>query len=186
MGCSTSRPLLQTRIQQEKARGGTKRMLVDPREETISHTIDQELNRLRQREEMKVKLLLLGLEGSGKRSIFQQMKYLHGGRPSDEERRTYGVIIRSNVLVTIRELCRRLRYLGLEKALARETADDESDSDLTPKRAYDCIVARTLDASLNCDNREVEMVCKRRTNVLQQLEVLVQVRSSHVKAEVYE
>ncbi|GAX18571.1 guanine nucleotide-binding protein G(o) subunit alpha [Fistulifera solaris] len=115
----------------------------DPQEVAKSSGIDRDLDRAKQNEELKVKLLLLGAGESGKSTIFKQMRILHGAPRSEEDQRMYGVVIRSNVITAMRKLCSHLRSLGLEGQLAREPKPD--DSDLTPKAAYDLLVAHIVD-----------------------------------------
>lgn len=115
----------------------------DPQEVMKSSGIDRDLDRARQNEELKVKLLLLGAGESGKSTIFKQMRILHGAPRTEEDQRMYGVVIRSNVITAMRKLCSHLRSLGLEDQLAQEPKPD--DSDYTPKAAYDQIVAYVVD-----------------------------------------
>lgn len=118
----------------------------DPAEIANSGGIDRELDRARQQEEGKVKLLLLGAGESGKSTIFKQMRILHGSPRSDDDLRMYGVVIRSNVIVATRKLCTHLRNLGLEEALSQEPAPDTEDGDaMAPKLAYDELIAHLVD-----------------------------------------
>ena len=100
----------------------------------------------------KVKLLLLGTGESGKSTIFKQMRIIYGSERSDEELRMFGVIVRSNTVVAVRKLCRLLKQLGLERKLDEESAvataaDREDVSGMTPRQAYDQIVAYLVDNS---------------------------------------
>ena len=115
----------------------------DPAELAKSTGIDRDLDRARQQEEGKVKLLLLGAGESGKSTIFKQMRILHGAPRSDDDLRMYGVVIRSNIIVAIKKLCSHLRSLGLEDALAAEPA--HVDGEMTPKEAYDQLIAYLVD-----------------------------------------
>lgn len=122
----------------------------DPQEVMKSSGIDRDLDRARQQEELKVKLLLLGAGESGKSTIFKQMRILHGSPRSEDDLRMYGVVIRSNVITAMRKLCTHLRSLGLEDQLAGEEAQENNDSTasgLTPKQAYDLIMAHLVDYS---------------------------------------
>lgn len=117
----------------------------DPAEIAKSSGIDRDLDRARQQEEGKVKLLLLGAGESGKSTIFKQMRILHGAPRSDDDLRMYGVVIRSNVIVAMRKLCAHLRSLGLEDALSEELAPEDGDFAMTPKQAYDDLIAHLVD-----------------------------------------
>jgi len=112
--------------------------------------ITDEQEGARERDEKKVKLLLLGTGESGKSTIFKQMRILYGGPKTDEDLRMYGVIVRSNIVTAIRKLCLLTRQLGYEMKLDEEsaaaTAADLSDvSGMTPREAYDQIIAYLVD-----------------------------------------
>lgn len=121
-----------------------------------SSGIDRDLDRARQQEEGKVKLLLLGAGESGKSTIFKQMRILHGSPRSDDDLRMYGVVIRSNVIVAIRKLCTHLRNLGLEGALSEEPAPEDGDSPQTPKEAYDELIAHLVDNSASVSEESLQ------------------------------
>ena len=116
----------------------------DPAELAKSSGIDRELDRARQQEELKVKLLLLGAGESGKSTIFKQMRILHGSPRTEDDLRMYGVVVRSNVITAMRKLCQLLRSLELEDQLAQEPPSDSEDN-MTPKQAYDELVAHLVD-----------------------------------------
>jgi len=121
----------------------------NPQETARSTGIDRELDRARQNEELKVKLLLLGAGESGKSTIFKQMRILHGSPRNEDEQRMYGVVVRSNVITAMRKLCTLLKTLHLEEQLAAEplSEDKGNGTGLTPKQAYDVIVAHVIEGS---------------------------------------
>jgi G-protein alpha subunit len=112
-----------------------------------SSGIDRELDRARQQEEGKVKLLLLGAGESGKSTVFKQMRILHGTPRSDDDLRMYGVVIRSNIIVATRKLCAHLRNLELEDTLNKEPAPEPEDGEanMTPWEAYAELIANLVD-----------------------------------------
>ena len=115
-----------------------------------SRTIDSELERMREEEEGKIKMLLLGAGESGKSTIFKQMRLLYGTERSDDDLRMYGVVARSNIVVAVRKLCTHLRNLGLEEELDRESRENEDleDADhsgFTCRQAYDELMAYLVD-----------------------------------------
>lgn len=124
-----------------------------PGEVNTSSGIDRDLERARQEEEGKVKLLLLGAGESGKSTIFKQMRILYGSSREDDDLRMYGVVVRSNIIVAIRKLCSHLRNLGFEEALDKESAEagaavansEEDPSGMTPREAYDEVMAYLVD-----------------------------------------
>jgi len=117
----------------------------------ISSGIDRDLDRARQAEELKVKLLLLGAGESGKSTIFKQMRILHGEPRTEDDQRMYGVVIRSNVITAMRKLCGLLRTLELEEQLGAEAAPEDGEGGLSmaPKEAFDLIVAHIVDNTGN-------------------------------------
>lgn len=121
----------------------------DPQEVIKSGGIDRELDRARQQEELKVKLLLLGAGESGKSTIFKQMRILHGSPRTEDDLRMYGVVVRSNVITAMRKLCGHLRNIGLEEQLASEARPEngEGPAGMTPKEAYDLIIAHVVDCT---------------------------------------
>jgi len=155
MGCGASQP------EQSSGGGGAasesavqrRPVADDPAEVAKSSGIDRELDRARQQEELKVKLLLLGAGESGKSTIFKQMRILYGSQRSDDDLRMYGVVIRSNIITAMRKLCGLLRTLEMEGQLSEDPAPEEGG--LTPKGAYDLIVAHLIDNTGNPDDLEV-------------------------------
>ena len=116
----------------------------DPAEMAKSSGIDRDLDRARQQDELKVKLLLLGAGESGKSTIFKQMRILHGSPRGEDDLRMYGVVVRSNVITAMRKLCQLLRTLEMEDQLAQEPPS-EVEEGLTPKQAYDDLIANLVD-----------------------------------------
>ncbi|ACI65128.1 predicted protein [Phaeodactylum tricornutum CCAP 1055/1] len=76
----------------------------DPQEAAKNQAIDKELERAKQQEDLKVKLLLLGAGESGKSTIFKQMRILHGAPRTEDDLRMYGVVVRSNIVTAMRKL----------------------------------------------------------------------------------
>ena len=121
MGCTSSAP--DAAAQNGGGGDSAARIVQDtPKENAASTGIDRELDRARQAEELKVKLLLLGAGESGKSTIFKQMRILYGSPRTEDDLKMYGVNVRSNVITAMRKLCMLLRNLGLEEALSQEPA----------------------------------------------------------------
>lgn len=146
MGCSAS-------TEQPSPNGGNEMPLQqarprgdDPLEAGNSNAIDRELDRARQQEELKVKLLLLGAGESGKSTIFKQMRILHGSPRTEDDLRMYGVVVRSNVITAVRKLCQLLRSLEMVDQLAEEPGSDADDG-MTPKQAFDHLCAHLVDGT---------------------------------------
>lgn len=132
-----------------------KKPVDDPKETGKSTAIDRELDRARQQEELKVKLLLLGAGESGKSTIFKQMRILYGTPRTGDDLRMYGVVVRSNVITAMRKLCSHLRNLGLEDQLSKEPMPENDSSGMTPKEAYDLIMAHVVENT--ADPNELEL-----------------------------
>jgi len=115
-----------------------------------SRNIDNDLEKAKQEEEGKIKMLLLGAGESGKSTIFKQMRLLYGTERSDDDLRMYGVVARSNIVVATRKLCSHLRNLGLEEELDRESRENEElehndHSSMNCRQAYDELMAYLVD-----------------------------------------
>ena len=124
-----------------------------------SRTIDHQLERMKQEEEGKIKMLLLGAGESGKSTIFKQMRLLYGTERSDDDLRMYGVVARSNIVVAVRKLCSHLRNLGLEEELDRESRENEELEDgdhsaMTCRQAYDELMAYLVDNTATASDME--------------------------------
>lgn len=115
----------------------------DPQEALKSGGIDRDLDRARQQDAVKVKLLLLGAGESGKSTIFKQMRILYGTPRSDDDLRMYGVVVRSNIITAMKKLCLHLKELGLEENLQKEPKLD--DNDYSPSEAMKVLYAHLVD-----------------------------------------
>jgi guanine nucleotide-binding protein G(o) subunit alpha len=145
MGCGSS-----SEAPQNVAHGGTTTSPGQQAEFVKNLNIEREIERARQEEEGKVKLLLLGAGESGKSTVFKQMRIIYGGPRTDDDIRMYGVAVRSNIIVAVRKLASSLRRMGLESQLDAESmaataADREDVSGMTPRQAYDEIIAYLVD-----------------------------------------
>jgi len=144
MGCGSSQP--QVHAPGGADNGHRRTPADDPAELGKSNAIDRQLERDRQQDELKVKLLLLGAGESGKSTIFKQMRIIYGTPRSEDDLRMYGVVVRSNVVTAVRKLCQLLRSLEVESQLAGESAADPEDT-MSPKEAYDLLRAHLIDGN---------------------------------------
>eukprot|EP00979_Chaetoceros_neogracilis_P011144 scaffold2707_cov273-Chaetoceros_neogracile.AAC.6 len=161
MGCKASKDQVEVQQEQKSIQPPAKIIsipqAVDEEQQRLSialrnEQINDEQEADREQDEEKVKLLLLGTGESGKSTIFKQMRILYGAEKTDDDLRMYGVIVRSNIVTAIRKLCLLTRQLGYEKKLDEEsaaaTAADLSDiSGMTPREAYDQIIAYLVDTT---------------------------------------
>lgn len=146
MGCSASKDNVEPSLPQAPPAEGPAPTGEQAKDLEIERTMAED----KKADGEKVKLLLLGTGESGKSTIFKQMRIIYGSERSEEELRMFGVIVRSNTVVAVRKLCRLLNQLGLERKLDEESAvataaDMDDVSGMTPRQAYDQIVAYLVD-----------------------------------------
>lgn len=79
----------------------------------INDTINQQLVRKKQNERLGVKLLLLGAGESGKSTVLKQMKLLHKGGFTQQERRQYNNVIWADVIQSMKTLIIQARKLKI-------------------------------------------------------------------------
>jgi GTPase SAR1 family protein len=84
--------------------------------------IETELQKNAESEGSKIKLLLLGAGESGKSTIFKQMKVIYGKTYTEDDRRQFRSIIYSNILSTMKMLCKQLEVMDL---LCKMHVEDE-------------------------------------------------------------
>jgi G-protein alpha subunit len=136
--------------------GGSHLEKSNPQDVMTSSGIDKDLDRARQQEDLKVKLLLLGAGESGKSTIFKQMRILHGSPPTEDDQKMYGVIVRSNIITALKKLCPLLKSSGMENQLAAEPkAENDNGTGMTPKQAYDVIMEHIIEGDNETDDIEM-------------------------------
>jgi hypothetical protein len=162
MGCTSSKPqtapskgstVPQHTSQTDPLKAPLPQMILPPssaEDMQRNHVITNQIERDREVEENKIKMLLLGAGESGKSTVFKQMRILYGTPRSEEDIRMFGVVVRSNTVVAIRKLCQLIQSLGYESKLDREsliaTAADSYDvSGMTPRQAFDTVVEHLID-----------------------------------------
>jgi len=137
MGCSSS----------TDTGAGPSPVVIDPALGGKSNKIDAELDKKRQEEELKIKLLLLGAGESGKSTIFKQMRIIYGSPRTDENLRMYGVVVRSNCITVSRKLCQLIRMLELEDDLEEEAAVEGAEDGMTPFEAFETLCSHLIDGT---------------------------------------
>lgn len=78
-----------------------------------SNAIDNQLNRERADQKPEVKLLLLGAGESGKSTILKQMKLIHDGGYTPEERESFKEVIYSNTVQSMRVTLEAMNMLAI-------------------------------------------------------------------------
>eukprot|EP00520_Triparma_pacifica_P015302 CAMPEP_0118643298 /NCGR_PEP_ID=MMETSP0785-20121206/6317_1 /TAXON_ID=91992 /ORGANISM="Bolidomonas pacifica, Strain CCMP 1866" /LENGTH=365 /DNA_ID=CAMNT_0006534953 /DNA_START=16 /DNA_END=1113 /DNA_ORIENTATION=- len=104
-----------------------------------SREVEKAMNDAFQKEQEKIKLLLLGAGESGKSTIFKQMRVLYGAPLSEEEKRQITPVVYSNTITSMKVLCENCTALGYEGDIAPENkahfatvtaADDNGEIDV--------------------------------------------------------
>lgn len=132
-------------------------------EAVTSSNIDKELEEQWMVEDSKIMMLLLGASESGKSTIFKQLRILYGKPRTHEDLKMYGVIVRSNTIVAIRQLVCLLNKLELQSELEEESRDvyDEAAYDhsgMTPIDAMNQLMKFVVnpDSSAPQESSEVD------------------------------
>jgi GTPase SAR1 family protein len=89
-------------------------------EDKRSKELEKEVEKDFQKEQNKIKLLLLGAGESGKSTLFKQMKILYGKGFGDAERASMTSVIHNNILVAMKNLCEAADTLGYEVYAAED------------------------------------------------------------------
>lgn len=111
----------------------------------LDQQIQAQMDKAKEVEAKKIKLLLLGAGESGKSTIFKQMRIIYGSPRTDDNLRMFGVVIRSNCITVTRKLCQVIRMLELEEDLEEEPA--ASGADMSPFEAFELLVSHLLDGT---------------------------------------
>lgn len=160
MGCGASKDEAPAYNGQSGGGGQVERS--NPQDLMTSSGIDKDLDRARQQEDLKVKLLLLGAGESGKSTIFKQMRILHGSPPTEDDQKMYGVIVRSNIITAVKKLCGLLKSSSMEDQLAAESkSDNDNGTGMTPKQAYDVVMAQIVEGDNETDDIEMPVTAEK-------------------------
>ena len=90
---------------------GSKKSPEDRRAESKSRKIDQEIEDDIDKDQMKIKLLLLGAGESGKSTVIKQMRVLYGAEYTDEERVQFRLYIHQNIIETMEQVLSKISNL---------------------------------------------------------------------------
>jgi len=93
--------------------GGSK---VDTTAKARNDEIESQLKQDRAKMKNEIKMLLLGAGESGKSTILKQMKLIHEGSYSDNERETYKEIIYSNTVQSMHVILDAMEMMGIDFA----------------------------------------------------------------------
>ncbi|GAA5803784.1 hypothetical protein HPULCUR_009269 [Helicostylum pulchrum] len=81
--------------------------------------IDDQIKRDKMNQKNEVKMLLLGAGESGKSTILKQMKLIHDGGYSRDEREAFKEIIFSNTVQSMRVIIEAMENMGVSYAFAQ-------------------------------------------------------------------
>lgn len=105
----------------------------------LNKRIQDEMADHNQKEQEKIKLLLLGAGESGKSTIFKQMRVLYGAPLTDEEKRQVTPVVYSNTITSMKMLTEACTDMGYEGDVLPENkehfemvskADDNGEIDI--------------------------------------------------------
>lgn len=109
--------------------------------------IGANMDEMQRKDELKIKLLLLGAGESGKSTIFKQMRIIYGTPRTDEDLRMFGVVVRSNCVTVTKKLCQLIQMLELEEDLEEEPAAEGAEDGMTPFEAYELLISHLIDGT---------------------------------------
>lgn len=89
----------------------------------LSKDVEKAMQEAYQKEQEKIKLLLLGAGESGKSTIFKQMRVLYGAPLSEEEKRQITPVVYSNVITSMKVLCEHTEILGYKDDIQPENKE---------------------------------------------------------------
>lgn len=149
MGCFGNKPDVnydedKRRSSSTLALGEADQRRLKAEQKKLNSSIDYFLGKEKEQEKGKLKILLLGAGESGKSTIFKQFRNLYGTPRSDDDKKKFGVVIRSNIISAVTKLCELTRELGCEESLIRES-DNANSKKMTVKDAYDLLVTHLVD-----------------------------------------
>jgi len=113
----------------------------------IKHKNGMKSKEEEEEESTVVKMFLMGAGESGKSTIFKQMRVLYGSKFDEEELRMYGLIVRANITVAIRRICRTVKILKIEDDLEGSSATDIDESTCNTVRAAYNRLSKSFDGA---------------------------------------
>ncbi|XP_017269093.1 guanine nucleotide-binding protein subunit alpha-14 [Kryptolebias marmoratus] len=82
----------------------------------ISNAIEEQLRRDKKDSRRELKLLLLGTGESGKSTFIKQMRIIHGGGYTDEDKRSYAKLVFQNIYTSMQTMVRAMVALNISFA----------------------------------------------------------------------
>ncbi|CAL1615511.1 unnamed protein product [Knipowitschia caucasica] len=85
----------------------------DRENQRISEEIERQLRKDKRDSRRELKLLLLGTGESGKSTFIKQMRIIHGGGYTDEDKRSYAKLVFQNIYTSMQAMIRAMEALGI-------------------------------------------------------------------------
>ncbi|XP_022049382.1 guanine nucleotide-binding protein subunit alpha-14-like [Acanthochromis polyacanthus] len=85
----------------------------DRENQRINEEIEKQLRKDKKDSRRELKLLLLGTGESGKSTFIKQMRIIHGGGYTDEDKRSYAKLVFQNIYTSIQTMIRAMEALGI-------------------------------------------------------------------------
>ncbi|XP_078106956.1 guanine nucleotide-binding protein subunit alpha-14 [Sander vitreus] len=82
----------------------------------INEEIEKQLRRDKKDSRRELKLLLLGTGESGKSTFIKQMRIIHGGGYTDEDKRSYAKLVYQNIFTSMQAMTRAMEALRISLA----------------------------------------------------------------------
>ncbi|XP_059192641.1 guanine nucleotide-binding protein subunit alpha-14-like [Centropristis striata] len=79
----------------------------------INEEIEKQLRRDKKDSRRELKLLLLGTGESGKSTFIKQMRIIHGGGYTDEDKRSYAKLVYQNIFTSMQAMIRAMEALSI-------------------------------------------------------------------------
>ncbi|CAK6966440.1 guanine nucleotide-binding protein subunit alpha-14-like [Scomber scombrus] len=99
----------------------------------INEEIEKQLRRDKKDSRRELKLLLLGTGESGKSTFIKQMRIIHGGGYSEEDRKSYAKLVYQNIYTSMQTMIRAMETLNIafsdskNQSIANSVLDVEVD-----------------------------------------------------------
>ncbi|XP_034397845.1 guanine nucleotide-binding protein subunit alpha-14-like [Cyclopterus lumpus] len=85
----------------------------DKENQRINEEIERQLRRDKKDSRRELKLLLLGTGESGKSTFIKQMRIIHGGGYTDEDKKSYAKLVYQNIFTSMQAMTRAMETLSI-------------------------------------------------------------------------
>ncbi|XP_075955545.1 guanine nucleotide-binding protein subunit alpha-14-like [Anarhichas minor] len=98
----------------------------DKENQRINEEIEKQLRRDKKDSRRELKLLLLGTGESGKSTFIKQMRIIHGGGYTDEDKKSYAKLVYQNIFTSMQTMTRAMEALSISFADAQNQSHANS------------------------------------------------------------